>query len=778
MKMNVFLLIPMLLLGFSQCNNSDDPVDTGKKPDGGTYIPGDPAEVQGDVMVKVLSGEASQFQNGENIEKSWDGNMNTLYHSPYYGTKFPVTLEYRFKEPENIDYIVPKPRTGGGNGAFGAFELFVATESSPEYASLGKFDFNFSGSPIPIFLGKTIEGVTAFKFSVESGENNFVSCAEMEFWRYGEGSDVEAFKDIFKDDVLSELADGATREKIEKMNNSFFKGIALALLDGKYEKEFRVQEYEPYPTIHETATALKISGYCPFENATGMYFPSLSDVIIVVGDTGGESLSLQIHNFGTHSDETFFLKPGINKFTTKTNGLGYISYFTKNWKAAKKVKIHITTGKVNGYIDVNKHTSADWKRLIDGAVSSYFDLKGNYVNLAYTTNELRTYCADGWKLIKQYDDFITIQHDLMGLLKYDKRPKNHMFARTTESGLFADGWGAGFYRESMEELADLDKCKTYGVWAIAHEFGHVNQIRPGLKWVSTTEVTNNVYSIVTRHKYWPENVNLEHEDCLDGDGNSIIGGRFTSYLNYGVVRGEQWLCQRGQDKMEGYENGGDHFVKLCPLWQLLLYYRVAEGTPWQKKDWYGDVAEVVRNTDESRLSNGTLQLNFMRNTMDATKQDLTDFFQKCGMLKPIDKNLDDYSRGDLKITQADCDAMIEYGKKYPKPASPVIYYITANSLKAYEKQLSVTGTFGDGISVRENPTERTKDYNMIVDNMKWKNVTVFETYKNDVLTYVTMVGTGSETSDRNTTLLRYPPGSTRIEAVSWNGERTLVYGTR
>ena len=87
-----------------------------------------------------------------------------------------------------------------------------------------------------------------------------------------------------------------------------------------------------------------------------------------------------------------------------------------------------------------------------------------------------------------------------------------------------------------------------------------------------------------------------------------------------------------------YPYGGDHFVKLCPLWQLLLYYREIVGG--EKRDWYGDVAEIVRNTDESQLTNGQLQLNFMRNTMDVVKEDLTDFFIQAGMLKPIDKDIE------------------------------------------------------------------------------------------------------------------------------------------
>lgn len=57
-----------------------------------------------------------------------------------------------------------------------------------------------------------------------------------------------------------------------------------------------------------------------------------------------------------------------------------------------------------------------------------------------------------------------------------------------------------------------------------------------------------------------------------------------------------------------------------------------------------------------------------------------------------------------------------------------------------------------------------------------ENVVAFETYTGNELTEVCIVGTGS--MDNSSTFVRYPEGATRIEAVSWNGQRTLVYGTR
>ena len=117
----------------------------------------------------------------------------------------------------------------------------------------------------------------------------------------------------------------------------------------------------------------------------------------------------------------------------------------------------------------------------------------------------------------------------------------------------------------------------------------------------------------------------------------------------------------------------------------------------------------------------------------------------------------------------DVEELVKYAEKYPKPASPVIYYISSQSLPAYVKQLPVEGTFGTGITDNGNDT-------FTISHNIWKNVAVFETYRGEPLDRVAMVGTDSP--DRSTTLVRYPAGSTRIEAVAWDGTRTLVYGSR
>lgn len=572
--------------------------------------------------------------------------------------------------------------------------------------------------------------------------------------------------DMFRDGFFTELRPGATAARIGTMTNPVLREVATALLAKEFDVPARRRTYEAYEPVEILAKRLKTSGYSQFENPTGIYFDNGDQAVLKVTGLGKSVAKLRVANFGREgSDQSYPMKDGLNIIPVKNSGLAYVSYYVSDFEKAPKLEISVLTGKVNGVFNSATSSNDDWKKLLAGAASEMIDIVGKQVQLIYPVEELRKACPDrGLELAALYDGIIHDQHEIMGLVKYKRVSKNHILGRGIWKGyMHADGIGAAFIYTAMANIADPDKIPANG-WGIAHEFGHVDQTRPGMKWVSTTEVTNNICSSVSNHRLNPTDMRLEHEKIDGGDGN-VIGGRFNAYLNSALVAKEQWLCQRGPDKMEGYENGGDHFVKLAPLWQLQLFFSIAGHGP---ANFYADIFEKVRNTDESRLSNGELQLNFMRNTCDVLKLDLTSFFTLVGMLKPIDKDMDDYTRAQLTITQAQCDDLVRYAARYKKPDSPVIFYISANSVDAYKNRAAVQGSADQGVT--GDGTTR------IIDHAIWKNVAAFETYRGTDLIKIAMPGTGS--ANNVTTLVQYPAGSTRIEAVSWDGKRTLVTGTR
>lgn len=93
------------------------------------YTSGDTEGIADDVQLEVVRGEASTAHGGEGIEKSFDSDMGTIYHSNYpfaegVTSHYPVTLTYYFKEnTEALDYLTYYPRTSGSNGNFGEWKF-------------------------------------------------------------------------------------------------------------------------------------------------------------------------------------------------------------------------------------------------------------------------------------------------------------------------------------------------------------------------------------------------------------------------------------------------------------------------------------------------------------------------------------------------------------------------------------------------------------------------------------------------------------------------------
>jgi len=745
------------------------------------YNPALASAFEKDKKIRVLGATltpADKFQSGEGIEKSIDGLLTTIYHSPWSGMadKTAIILEYTLDPSEALvaNYVVLHPRTSGSNGIIKTATVWINTAEDPEYKQVGIINAPFSNNPVvvrfktPVINPRMVKVVITDAWSGDAGKY-YLSLAEFECYESKAMNNSAADLKYFTDVSFSELQAGTTTADIANIQNPFIQNIAAFLIADKYPKEYRVQEYEPFREVSDLARELKTSTYSQFENMTGLYFAKNEEVVVFTGPTNGQSVSLRITDFGQSGDDfSYPLAEGVNVFTMKGKGNGYINYYTPGYQTAGKVKVHIASGKVNGYFDLLRHTEEEGKKLLDNAVSDIMDMRGKRTQLAYSVNSLRTqsYGKLG-ELMKEYDNIIGLEQTILGLEKYNRLPKNHMFGRVVWNGyMFADGWGAGFNENTMADIANPVKIRTNN-WGIAHEFGHVNQVRPGMNWVGTTECTNNIFSAWVQYCYTPGNLRLEHETI-----GGTSGGRFNAFLNNGIVKGQEWGIQGGPDKEYGEDIngkwGGDHFVKLAPLWQLQLYYHVAgEGNSWNKPYFWAEIFEKVRNTNESGLTNGQLQINFVKNTCDAVQEDLSDFFLKIGMLKVVDKIFDDYTSARKTITQAMIDEAVTYARKYPKPKTNYIYYISGNSIDAYKYKRLVSGRYNTGV---------TGSTLMQVLHSEWKNAVVYETWSGNTLVNITMSGTGS--NDNSFTNVSYPEGASRIEAVGYDGTKVLVFGVR
>ncbi len=741
-----------------------------------------------DVKLDIASASVSPASNGgEGIARTYDNNTATLYHSNYAGGGFPISLTYNFTTNPSIDYITYVPRQdGGSNGIFGTGEIWYKTTTQTTLTKLMDFDTGFSSAAYQISFPAALTNVTQIVVKVLTGKNNFASCAEMQF--YQKNSAGNLYTNIFADELHTTLKAGITQTDIDAITSPFFKSLAQCIFNNSYNKKYRVQTYDFYPNPGTVEGILKSNGLNRVENPTGIAFKANTKAIVFVGDTYGVNPQLLVKDFGldySATTDSYPLKKGVNIVNVLHDGLAYINYFSDK-PNLQPIQINITTGQVNGYYNPLTDTNDQWTQMLLNGVYSKLDMKGTYVNLNLNKNILiSNSAASGKALVAAYDTIVHNEYTLNGLVKYNRVPKNHMFLRSITGDGNPNASGDGVNYPIGVGGSGSNLASATGVfkdpWGIAHEFGHNNQVRPGAKWIGTTEVTNNVNSAWIQYLYsssYPNTTRLEKgNDVPKAGAASLYGGRYGSLFDNCLIQKKHMEAQ------------GDVFVRLVPLWQLEVYYQLAgasknlptmqqrlSGTPAPAGQpdvafWYGDVLEKMRTTSQTGLNEGQLLLNFVSATCDAVQEDLTDFFVKSGYLLPIDMDIDDYSIKRLTITQAQIDALIAavQAKGYPKPVSPVLNYISANTINTFRNKipLATTAVATVGVTVNTNTLK--------IDNTKWANAVAFETYNQKVLTDVAIYGAGEATTANATTTVQYAAGSTSVYAIGYDGSRKLVY---
>lgn len=480
---------------------------------------------------------------------------------------------------------------------------------------------------------------------------------------------VEADIKLFKDGNCTELKSGVT--SADQFKSDAMKSLAEKILAKEYAPDYLAAEYEAYPTPQVIGKTLKLGdGFSKYENMTGVYLDK-GEHVIVVGKTQGREISLLLPNWmrkpaegiqptkdpngwGLHKVQ-IPLKEGVNIVNVEIPTNAYISYFADDYDKAPKVAVNFVTGKVNGYFDATRgDDNAAWDKLLANAVSPILDARGKYIQVAYPVEFFKKFTSGrGVELINAYDRLIGIQYEMMGLIKYNKVPKNRVLSRVNFNYyMFRDGDGVAYLGDNgtMRMVADPDVVvKGDPCWGFSHEVGHVMQMRP-LTWGGMTEVSNNLYSLQATILMG----NKSRLDDQDREGRSYF------------VRAREEIIGKNMS----YLQSGDVFNRLVPFWQLHLYF-TKHGHP----DFYGDVMEYLRTNTEDYQRNDTIkyQFDFIKACCTVTKTDLTDFFEKWGFFWTGEIKLNDYANYHFNITPK----MVDDTKKwisqqgYKKPADDI-----------------------------------------------------------------------------------------------------------
>lgn len=664
-----------------------------------------------DILIKVVDANAtSEEDNGKDadgrpltLKMSYDGNKKTYFNSKFGKVSYPFNITYTLKQGYTLNRIVYTPRNDSGNkwGSFEKFDIEASTYDEPDnFIKLGSYERgNGIHTEFNIKLPMAVRNVKQVRFVVNKAYEDRVSCAEMEFYQDSENKFDPA--SIFSDSFGLILKEGVTEKQINQIPNETLKELGLALLNGDYNTQYRVAEYRPYQDPSVMAAINKTSKYSLRDNPTGIYARD-NEVLSVFVDkiyAGGKLFMLvQDLNGGYNNFSTYKLTEGYNEVTISNGGLIYILNHIQDdiplsVKSAdahqqliikeKTVKVHFAMGKINGYFDIQKNQASDWIAILEKAAYRDIDVMGNLSHITWSVADFKKYQTDIVKTVENFDRLVALEQEFMGLEKYkDKQFNNRMhFAIDYKTAspnasdyrtVYNDG---AYYAEPFcipERFAQ--RC-----WGPAHEVGHCNQTRPGLKWFGTTEVTNNIMSLYVQTSLGiPCKLQVDGCSITDESGNTI--GRFSTIYEAAtelIINGKRAHSLPNINKIV-------RETQLVPFWQLKLYMIDVMG----KKDFYHDLYEYYRthkSPSELGENQGMNQLDFVRQVCAISKLNMLTFFEKWGFLTPVNTTLNDYGRKKFIITKEQIEELkLEINRApYGRPHDNV-HEITDNNFQNYK----------------------------------------------------------------------------------------------
>ena len=729
--------------------------------------------IEEDIQVKPYAGKASEEETDpdRSIEHSFDDKFiadgGVPYHSKWgQSADFPVILEYYFEGNTDIDYFIY--HTNSGNGTFGKFDVYTQTKENTEYVHQGSYDFNMRNSPSIASL-KTPVKATKVKFEVHSGKNGYVSCDEMQFFKKNKKNTLkEQLLTVFTDITCSEIKPDVTQEQIEALPE-FFIQTASALKDdsyNKWEKEFRIREYCPYSSADEWADKLMTRKYGDLDNPTGIYVNEGDEVVVLVGNTHGQSISIQ--NIGEETSKGYAqtsvngdiypLKEGVNKLTAKQTGMLFVMYNTNIQNPdAQPIKIHIPLGggKVCGFFSLKEHqTNEKYKELIDKADYKYFCVIGNAIILYFHHKQLKAAVPyDILSSIELWDNMIQWQQELMGIEDvHPKQMNNHIFAISPEGGyMWASEGRIGFvYTVLGDILRKSYLMASRNSWGPAHEIGHVHQ--GAINWASTTESSNNLFSNYTIYKFG--------QNCSRGTELAVpeyaANVKKATLVFRRCVENKAW-CDFGTD----YQ-GEDPEMHARMNWQLWNYYHRCGYNP----QFFPTLFKLMRENRVSTQDPGENQMMYARMACRAANENLTDFFERWGFFVPISMKVNQYGTYNYIVTDAMIKETKEFMKQFPAPKH-AFYYLEDRKkgdpgLDTTPPDVGYFTQFAEDMKITKQITYTISGHQVNVQN--GEQAVAFEIKENDNLKYF---GTSFQFEVPNT----ISPDRVKLYAVQADGVR-------
>lgn len=722
-------------------------------------------------LATVASGSATRQDTNDVFAKSYDGDPNTRF---WGGGPMPVTLTYNFDKPSRLEYAVYHAWDQRQSIDEYDIQVTYADGSTKRQAmpALGAPSRTAVRIDLTAFGDKHAKTVEFIVKSVGGRGDNAVSFYEMEFFKRNDNyQDPPA---IFTDGSCSELRQGVTYQQVMAVENPFYREIARKILQGTYEREFRIEDYKAWTNPHYQRGINKNQfSYSLLDNPTGMYFAGGEEVVVLVGDTHGQELTLKVYDpevgrNGILGGDNYTLRPGFNKFTMRRPGLGYILYHVDainvDVNTHPNVRIHFPegTGFVNGYYDTEKSSLRDrWTELLGKARAKHFDVLGKYAHLVFNTGAFRANTPVGKDLIANYDKLVFGEMMLMGVAKNRERTfRNRMLFMRMYDGFmnaFTHRTGYNFGSDNSDVARSLTHVPTQSqwTWGAAHEVGHMNQTL-GLNWGGMIEITNNIHSFYIEH--------IIFKDSSRSLRSDRSGGNFYD---------PAWNALLETDRTLTSESTLTN--SLVPFIQLQMYLGDVLGdTPDQKTTtydgFYPRLYEALRDADYRGKSdngnaehNGYQQTEFTYHASVASGYDLRPFFERWGFYRTAN-NVAHRNTYNVEYRITVTDAMVNDVKARigaralrPIPHGVAFEYITPRNKALFRNpQPVVKGTYTKSDRTHTDSNGKITQIDRTFTLTGWRNVVAWEVRDaNNRLLHTTTGGVAD------------PPGPYTVTCAAW-----------
>jgi len=125
------------------------------------------------------------YQKGEDLSNAFDGDLSTIYHSPWGKNSIGEPIRFDFREPTHITSFNYVPRQNGSNGRFKAGKLTITDVDGKEHVyEFNGWTDNHTTHEIEferVISAVNVELTVTESYGAGGQQNTFMSAAELQF---------------------------------------------------------------------------------------------------------------------------------------------------------------------------------------------------------------------------------------------------------------------------------------------------------------------------------------------------------------------------------------------------------------------------------------------------------------------------------------------------------------------------------------------------------------------------------------------------------------------